>query len=172
MEEIRLYHSSWLDYFVLLCGLAIMYGIATASSIEGSLVFTWLICLSWLILEGLFLYRVVRSKILKIPDVIITDEHVKVEMPMRKSIIKFSDVHSFELVYMSKTIYVGINYNIGVKSWKDKKMNAFVYWWKSVNNCGYDEVIPVSDLTFSEQDILDLLDEKLENYRKKEYESN
>lgn len=172
MEEIKIYHSSKFEYFMLLIGIIISYGIATASSIDGPIVLMWSTMIVFYSLELFILYRIVRSKILEIPDMIITDECVKVDMPMRKSIIKLSDVHSFELVYMSKTIYVGINYNIGVKSWKDKKMNAFVYWWKSVNNCGYDEVIPVSDLTFSEQDILDILNEKLENYRKKEYESN
>ena len=168
MEEIKIYHSSWLYYLVLIFFLIVLCTIPTSTIEEGTLVVAYLMWMASLLLEMLFLYRVVRSKIFKIPAIIITDEYVKVDISMRKSVTKFCDVHSFELIMTGEYSYIGVNFNVGVKSWKDKKMNDFVWWCKSFNYGGYDQAIPVSKLSLKEEAILDILNEKLENYRKKE----
>ena len=171
MGEVRIYHSSWLDYVLILFFIIVLCAIPDASG-EISDIYIVLLWMSCFFLTIVFVCRIIRSKILKYPTLIITDEYVKLEMLLRKAEFRFSDVESFRMTIASKCLYIGVNYKVGVKSWKDKDMNAFAWWWTSIDKCGYDEAIPVSYLSYDEDTILAMLNERLENFRKKEALSN
>ena len=168
MREVRIYHSSWLDYGFILLGIIVFFAFPFPSSD----IFIVLVWTAYLLLTMVVICRIVRSKILEYPTLIITDEYVKFDTLWKKSEIRFCDVNSFRMTSWGRSIAIGVNYKVGVKSWKDKDMSAFAWWWTSMNKCGYDEVFPVSDLSYDEETILAMLNERLENCRKKEALSN
>lgn len=168
MREVRIYHSSWLDYVLILLEIIVFFAFPFPSSD----IFIVLVWTAYLLLTMVVICRIVRSKILEYPTLIITDEYVKFDTLWKKFEIRFCDVNSFRMTSWGRGIAIGVNYKVGVKSWKDKDMSAFAWWWTSMNKCGYDEAFPVSDLSYDENTILAMLNERLENYRKKEALSN
>lgn len=103
---------------------------------------------------------------------IITDEYVKYDTMFQKIEFPFKNVESFRMISYGRSIGIGVNYRVGVKSWKDENMSGFAWWWTSVNKCGYDESFPVSNLSYDEDTILAMLNERLENSRKNKRQSS
>ena len=80
MREVRIYHSSWLDYVFILLGIIVFFAFPFPSSD----IFIVLVWTAYILLTMVVICRIVRSKILEYPTLIITDEYVKFDTLWKK----------------------------------------------------------------------------------------
>lgn len=157
MKEIKIYHSLWKQLLIVAGCLAFGIGGAFMSGAIG-----WL-CI---ILFGgggiVILYlTVIRERLGNIPYLIITDERLVINQGKGDE-VRFEDVEHFELLSNgTNNKMIGIYYKGGVKPNSGMASRFFQQMNKDIAS-GAQACVPADGLSVSSEQLLDLLNERLQ----------
>ena len=171
MEEVKVYHSLWKN--------AILVAVCFAFSVSGIyllirqpesnhiILWTGIIFFG---LGGLFmLWLMLKERITHTPYYVITDKSVIMNSGMKVWEVRFADVEKFSLTSVAPSKMIGIHYNRDAEWAKEEDSGSVVRMVRKMNTkiAGVGEALPVGDLTIKPQQLCDLLNERLRDYRSK-----
>ena len=171
MEEVKVYHSLGKNAVLVATCLAFavsgIYLLIRQPESNHVILWTGVVFFG---LGGLFmLWLMLREWITHTPYYVITDESVIMNSGVKQWEVRFADVDNFFLTSVASSKMIGIHYNrdgawaaevdSGSVSRMVRKMNTKI--------AGAGEGLPADDLTVKPQQLCDLLNERLRDYRSK-----
>jgi hypothetical protein len=165
MKEIRIYHSPWRMLLLVLASLvfAVAGFFMTIHSPKGFHTVVGWISVVFFGLGGLYmLYGTLRERLMGKPFLTITDEAVITE-GMKRTIIRFADVKSFNIVKMGRQEFVAVHYKPGVEQQKLDESNVLDRSIRQLNRqlVNAQENISTTGTGMKAQELCDLLNERV-----------
>ena len=168
MDEIHIYHSIWKNAVIILVGLVFSaMGIyLLLNGKNGFLV--WASTLFFGLGSLFILYLLVRERLSDKPYLVITDKSVIMNSGPKSFEVSFADVDKFLFTDTFGTNMIGIRYTKEAEANKTANASAAGQKLRKVNKfiAGAPEAIPASELSIRPSVILELLNERLEAFRK------
>ena len=168
MEEIRVYQSIWRNAFTILVSLLLsVLGVYLILNGKGGF-FVWVSTI-FLGLGALFmLYMLFRENITGKPYLVITDKAVVMNSGAKSYEIPFADVDKFLITDTFGNKMIGIRYTKEAEAKQIAEASAAGRGIRKVNNfiAGVPGALPASGLSIRPGVILELLNERLEAFRK------
>ena len=164
METIRIYHSPWRMFLLVLASLAfaVMSFLMISHSTNGFHIVVGWIGVAFFGLGGLYmLYDTLKERLMGKPFLTITDEAVICE-GMKQSVIRFADVKSFEVVKMKNQQFVAVHYKPAVERQKLDETNVLDRSVRKLNRrlVNAQENISTTGTSIKVQELCDLLNER------------
>ena len=165
MEEIRIYHSPWRMLLLIVASLAFAvagFSMAIHSTKGFHIVVGW-IGVVFFGLGGLYmLYGTLKERLKGRPFLTITDEAVITE-GMKRTVIRFADVKSFNIVKMGRQEFVAVRYKPGVEQQKLDESNVLDRSIRQLNRqlVNAQENISTTGTGMKAQELCDLLNERV-----------
>ena len=165
MEEIRIYHSPWRMLLLIVASLAFAvagFSMAIHSTKGFHIVVGW-IGVVFFGLGGLYmLYGTLKERLKGRPFLTITDEAVITE-GMKRTVIRFADVKSFNVVKMERQEFVAVHYKPGVEQQKLDESNVLDRSIRQLNRqlVNAQENISTTGTGMKAQELCDLLNERV-----------
>ena len=170
MEEIRVYLSIWRNVFNLLVCLAFTAGSVALLADGKNPIIGWMALIFFGLGSLVFLYLLVRQMITHKPYLVITDKAVVMNSGPKSYEIPFADVDAFLMTGVFGNKMIGIRYTKEAEAKQTaeassagravRKFNKFV--------SGVPGALPASDLSIRPRVLLELLNERLEAFRKQQ----
>lgn len=168
MDEIHIYHSIWKNAVIILVGL-VFSAIGIYLILGGkSGLFVWAATLFFGLGSLFILFLLVRERISDKPFLVITDKSVIMNSGAKSFEVSFADVDKFLFTDTFGTNMIGIQYTKEAEANKTANASAAGQKLRKVNKfiAGASEAIPASELSIRPSVILELLNERLEAFRK------
>jgi len=169
-EDILIYQSWWKNAITILF-LLILAGMSIYGYIIGKIpVWTLLAAILLGVCGLILLYIFVKQQLKHTPYMVITDESVKVLVGKGME-FKFADVEDFFLLgYPLSSSVIGIHFKEGVQQRKMEEASQTGRIVRRFNEKvgGAQEGVPASGLTVRPKVLCEILNERLEQYRRRE----
>ena len=171
MEEVKVYHSLWKN--AVLVATCLVFAVSAIHFLvrhpESNPILPWLVVL-FFGLGGLFMvWFVLKERITHTPYYVITRESVVVNSGVKQWEVRFADVEEFFLTSVASSKLIGILYNRDGAWAKEEDSGSVSRMVRKMNTkiAGAGEALPADDLTVKPQQLCDLLNERLRDYRSK-----
>ena len=168
MEEIHIYHSIWKNAVTIFVGMFFsILGIYLILNGKGNAI-VWASTIIFGLGALFILYLLVRERVSDKPYLVITDKSVIMNSGPKSFEISFADVDRFLITDTFGNKMIGIRYTKEAEANKTAEASATGRNVRKVNRfiAGVPEAIPASNLSIRPGVILELLNERLEAFRK------
>ena len=165
METIRIYHSPWRILLLALASLAFAvagFFMAIHSPKGFHIVVGWISAVFFGLGGFYMLYGLLKERLTGKPFLTITDEAVITE-GMKRTVIRFADVKSFNIVKMGRQEFVAVHYKPGVEQQKLDESNVLDRSIRQLNRqlVNAQENISTTGTGMKAQELCDLLNERV-----------
>lgn len=165
METVRIYHSLWRMLLLVLTSLAFAVAgflMAIHSPNVFHIVVGWISVVFFGFGGLIMLYGSLKERLTGKPFLTITDEAVVMD-GMKKTVIRFADVESFNVVRMGREEFIAVHYKPGVERQKMDEANALGRSVRRLNRrlVNAQESITTNGTGMKAQKLCALLNERL-----------
>ena len=165
METVRIYNSLWRMLLLVLTSLAFAVAgflMAIHSPNVFHIVVGWISVVFFGFGGLIMLYGSLKERLTGKPFLTITDEAVVMD-GMKKTVIRFADVESFNVVRMGREEFIAVHYKPGVERQKMDEANALGRSVRRLNRrlVNAQESITTNGTCMKAQELCALLNERL-----------
>ena len=167
MQDIKVYHSIW--KYLIYASLCLIF--AGISLYGHRTTIDWIMFGVCIFCALFFLYQIVRERFFGKPFLFITSDTVFVNS-FGDFKVRFADVEKFILStitvsYNTRKQYIGIKFKKDVELKKNEEANKIKKSMRNFNVrvVGAQESLPADSLNIRAEELLDILNERLEQYK-------